>query len=546
MRLAFLFIVISCLFSTSSISAVEPDGTGVSRILVSWEQGQITQEQFMAYKKFIKRSYVKEISESEVRETLREMATDDFLSQRASAEKFSYERKLLEIEEARVRRELLTEMFVSEEIVKKTTVTDAEVARRLGKFTPKYVIRVFRSFDRAKADFAHYLLRSGKRFEDVVRVHSDNLNREGGGQFGDIEDSRRQPFTEEQYRRITRLKNGEFTEVFEMPTGWTIVLMERVFTSEEQRKEAVGKYRDTVKLSKEREAYWKRLSSLQKRAVIKWEDKAIAKVFSLAREGKMDSLPAKVAGMPLARVNGKPIYAGEMALRMSGLHSENDLEKFLGRRVDDELIMQEAARLGYERRIAVQLGVVRKHWIARTYLKGKTRDLRKVTEEDLKRYYLDNPERFRSPEKRALQIIQVGSRKKADAAQEEIRRGRSFDDLAAEYNESPETARAKGYAGFLSANQISQDVRNPIFALRKGEISKTMESRSGSGGKIYVIVRVLDIRPAGIIPYERINRRVIEDRIVSSRNEMVLETLLADRPRLQWSEETIKRIATGG
>ena len=544
-----LSIGILCLFSATCAFALQHSGADPGTVLVSWKGGEITLLDFVKYLKVVKVSEFNSIKSEEVKQILSEMALDEYLFRRANKEKFAFDKVLLAIAMSKSKRSLLPPIYVEEEISRNVTVTDSEVGAAVGEFRPVYVVRVFSSRDKAKADLAStLLLKEGRKFEDVVREHSEGLSREAGGLYGEIAEGRTGPFDPDQFRKIAALGRGKFTDPIEMQTGWTIVYMERVISVEEQREAALSKVRDVVKLDKERRLYRDKVERLKKNAAIRWDGKARKELDEYAKKGEMDvaRVPRSLVRRAVVTVNKSPIYAGEVVETLGASHGEKDTETFFEKRIEDELVMQEAVRRKLDRRIAPELDMVRRHWIARSFLEQKTKGAGRADDNALREYYDRNPDQFKEPEMRALQIIQVRDGKTAGKVQEEIRAGKAFDSLAQEYNDFEEARKAKGYAGFMSYEQLAPSARDRIFGMKEGEISETFEVKDAKGVGYFVVVRVMSIRPAGRTPFEKVNRGVIEDRVVSGRKSTALKAFLEGGPALQWREESIRKISTGG
>lgn len=546
---AWLAIGILCLFSATCAFALPHSGADPGTVLVSWKGGEITLLDFVKYVKVVKALEFNRIKPEEVKQILSEMALDEYLFRRANTEKFAFDKVLLAIAMSKSKRSLLPPIYVEDEISRNVTVTDKEVGAVVGEYRPVYIVRVFSSRDKAKADLASsLLLKEGRKFEDVVREHSDGMSRETGGLYGEIAEDRTGPFEPDQFRKIAALGRGKFTDPIEMPTGWTIVYMERVITPEEQKEEAVGKMRDVVKLDKERRLYRDKVERLMKKAAIRWDDKVRKELAEYAKKGEMGiaQVPGNLVRRALVTVNKSPIYVGEVVQTMGASHGEKDIQTFFDKRIEDELVMQEAVRRKLDRRIAAEINMVRRHWIARSFLEQKTKDAGRADEKTLREYHAKNPDQFREPEMRALQIIQARDAKTLGKVQEEIRAEKPFDLLAQEHNDFEEGRKAKGYAGFMSSEQLAPSVRDRIFGMKEGEISETLEVKDPKEVKYFVVVRVMSIRPARVIPFEQVNRELIEDRVVSGRKAAALKAFLEGGPAVQWHEESIRKISTGG
>ncbi len=134
----------------------------------------------------------------------------------------------------------------------------------------------------------------------------------------------------------------------------------------------------------------------------------------------------------------------------------------------------------------------------------------KATEDDLRRYYEQNPTEMARPE--AVRLSQILVRAPAGATPEEratarhkiedilkeLRAGREFAELARKYSDGPEAARG-GDSGFLARGKGLPAIERVAFSLQPGETSDVIETRRG-----FHVITVGERRPEGPIPYEEV------------------------------------------
>ena len=132
----------------------------------------------------------------------------------------------------------------------------------------------------------------------------------------------------------------------------------------------------------------------------------------------------------------------------------------------------------------------------------------KVTDEDVRRYYDQNPVEMNRPE--AVHLAQILVRVAPDASQEsrttarqkieeilkEVRAGGAFGDAARRYSEGPEATK-EGDTGWMARGKGPPAIVQAAFALQPGQTSDVIESRLG-----FHILKVLEKRPEGPIPFE--------------------------------------------
>ncbi len=169
----------------------------------------------------------------------------------------------------------------------------------------------------------------------------------------------------------------------------------------------------------------------------------------------------------------------------------------------------------------------------------------KITEEQMKTYYKNYPEKFNQPAKvRARHILvtpkeesRIYNREKDDAkTQQEARKkinrlknkldsGKNFAELAEKYSEDS-SARKGGDLGFFTRNEMAQPFSSTAFALREGEISDTVKTKFG-----FHLIKVLEKQDPVSLTYTEAVPKIREK----------LLPLNEPSKRKSFTEETVKK-----
>ncbi|HEU4400999.1 MAG TPA: peptidyl-prolyl cis-trans isomerase [Candidatus Polarisedimenticolia bacterium] len=277
-----------------------------------------------------------------------------------------------------------------------------------------------------------------------------------------------------------------------------------------------------------------------------------------AATGRVAKSPAPAATEVVARVNGKPILRRdfELAVQMqfsgrrasaAGLEQLRETrEKVLERLIDSELLGQKAANSRLEVKetevdadlarlrggvakpedfpaLLAQYGVseaefrdqVRRSLLVTKFVDREVVAGLKVTDEDLHRYYDQNPTEMTRPEAvRVSQILvrvasdasparRAAARQRIEAILKEVRGGQDFATLARRHSEGPEAARA-GDSGFLTpSSPAPPPLKRAAFSLKVGQTSDVVETRAG-----FHILKVTEKREAGPIPFEEAQEKI--------------------------------------
>jgi parvulin-like peptidyl-prolyl isomerase len=123
------------------------------------------------------------------------------------------------------------------------------------------------------------------------------------------------------------------------------------------------------------------------------------------------------------------------------------------------------------------------------------KDISQPTEEQIREFYNENIEQFKTPEQiRVAHIVkhinwQADESKAYETmkkAQDELKTGAVFEGLVAKYSDCPENG---GDLGFISRGQMVEEFDDVVFNMNKGQISDIFRTRFG-----FHIARVYDRR----------------------------------------------------
>lgn len=253
----------------------------------------------------------------------------------------------------------------------------------------------------------------------------------------------------------------------------------------------------------------------------------------------------------VARVNGRPIlrrdFEAAVQLQFRGRRAGQDglrdlqavRERVLERLIENELLYQKASKADAavpEDEIEAEFkkmrdgfpsasefaDVLKETGVTEAELKAQLRRTLivtrfvdrevlaglEVTDEEVRRYYDQNPAEMVRPAAVPLSQIMVrvrpaapqaeraAARQKIEAILKEVRGGEDFAQLARRHSEGPE-AKAGGDAGLLIEGKGPPAIERVAFSLEPGVVSDVIESRLGLH-----LIKVGPKRPEGPIPFE--------------------------------------------
>lgn len=283
---------------------------------------------------------------------------------------------------------------------------------------------------------------------------------------------------------------------------------------------------------------------------------AAALIFPLNLEAAENTVPAKAAD-----INGIAIPYKEFERQLDMFKQQalkgnvgqlpdaiNDRlkEQVIQKMVADELLFQEATKQGVKadsKKIETQMTSIKNRFQDETKYQEKLKEaglteeklrnqirrqvvigelIKKeiapqvnVTPQDAKKFYDENPEKFRKPERvRAQHILmkvakgdsedkKAEAREKLKKLQKRILAGEDFSNLAREHSQGPSNVRG-GDLGYFTKGQMVKPFEEVAFRLAPNEVSDIVETQFG-----YHLIKVLDHQPQSASPYEAVEKKLI-------------------------------------
>lgn len=138
----------------------------------------------------------------------------------------------------------------------------------------------------------------------------------------------------------------------------------------------------------------------------------------------------------------------------------------------------------------------------------------KVTDEEAKKFYDDNKDKFRREEAVRASHILVGAdqnataadkkkaKEKAESLLKQLKGGADFAELAKKESSCPSSAQG-GDLGFFGKGQMVPEFEKAAFGLKPGEVSDVVETQFG-----YHIIKVAEKKDAETVPFEEAKERI--------------------------------------
>lgn len=129
-----------------------------------------------------------------------------------------------------------------------------------------------------------------------------------------------------------------------------------------------------------------------------------------------------------------------------------------------------------------------------------------VTDAERRKFYAEHPERFDQSERRDLLVIEVSTRKEAEAARRELEAGTPFATVAGERSIHQRSKADGGKLDFVAQAGIGRYLGKRPFNASAGELVGPFRGKQsdGSTGSSYYLVQVQKVYPRGPKPFEKL------------------------------------------
>ena len=153
-----------------------------------------------------------------------------------------------------------------------------------------------------------------------------------------------------------------------------------------------------------------------------------------------------------------------------------------------------------------------------------------VPKDEIRKYYDEHKQEFMRPEQVALRSIEVNTtgkdasevaelKKKAETARKRIQDGEDFGEIAKRYSDGT-TAKQGGYLGQYKRGELSKELEDTVFKMKRNELTEVMETKQG-----FLIMQVLEHYDEGEQTLAKVEPE-ISDKLYSQRMEPALREYL--------------------
>lgn len=155
-----------------------------------------------------------------------------------------------------------------------------------------------------------------------------------------------------------------------------------------------------------------------------------------------------------------------------------------------------------------------------------------IGHDDVKKFYDEHQQEFVKPESVLLADIFLSTdgktpeevaaiQKKANDLAARMKKGEDFAELAKRNSEGP-TAKSGGDLGMFERGQLSKQIEDTVFSMKKSDISDVIQTKTG-----FEIIKVLDHYQAGLQPIEKVEGEIM-NHIYAERMSTMFRGYLAE------------------
>lgn len=239
----------------------------------------------------------------------------------------------------------------------------------------------------------------------------------------------------------------------------------------------------------------------------------------------------KKEGKVLAEVNSGSITTGDFDRELKNLpeylkamaDTPQGRKEMLDTMVIRELILQQAAKDGLDKGAEIEdkLKDLKKRLIVESFLKKKVETESKVSDEDMKKFYEQNKDKFKSGDQLKASHILVKTEKEAKDILAQIKAGGNFEELAKKSSVDSSAAKG-GDLGWFGKGSMVPAFEKAALALKEGQISDVVKSDFG-----FHIIKLTGKRAAGVRPFEEVKEQ-IKGAIMPSKQQEIFQKIKED------------------
>jgi peptidyl-prolyl cis-trans isomerase C len=233
-------------------------------------------------------------------------------------------------------------------------------------------------------------------------------------------------------------------------------------------------------------------------------------------------------GKTLAEVNGTKITVKDFNAEVENLppyirpmaQTPEGKKELLESMVVRELVLEQAKKDGIDKskEVVNRLEDLKKRVVVEAFVRKKIEQDIKISDDEMKKFYDQNKDKFKSGEQVKASHILVKSESSAQDILSQLKKGASFEELARK-NSADASAAKGGDLGWFSKGTMVPEFDKVAFGLKDGELSNVVKTPYG-----FHIIKVTGKRAAGVRSFDEVKDQ-IKAAMMPAKQQEVLQQL---------------------
>ncbi len=220
--------------------------------------------------------------------------------------------------------------------------------------------------------------------------------------------------------------------------------------------------------------------------------------------------------------------------------TQSGKKTYLDRLIMKKLLLREAAKGKIEGEAEFQnrLADIKEQLLIESLLKKKIAADSQLTDDDMKKYYDTNKEKFKKEKEINTRHILLKTEEEAKQIMEKLQKGEDFIELSKKYSIDPNAKASGGEIGFHPKGTLLPEYEAAAFKLTKvGQVAGPVKSQFG-----YHIIRLEGAKPPAYVSFNEV-KDFIRQQLVQDKQKELLEKYIEDlkkAAKITVNEELLK------
>jgi len=220
--------------------------------------------------------------------------------------------------------------------------------------------------------------------------------------------------------------------------------------------------------------------------------------------------------------------------------TQSGKKTYLDRLIMKKLLLREAAKGKIEGEAEFQnrLADIKEQLLIESLLKKKIAADSQLTDDDMKKYYDTNKEKFKKEKEINTRHILLKTEEEAKQIMEKLQKGEDFIELSKKYSIDPNAKASGGEIGFHPKGTLLPEYEAAAFKLTKvGQVAGPVKSQFG-----YHIIRLEGAKPPAYVSFDEV-KDFIRQQLIQDKQKELLEKYIEDlkkAAKITINEELLK------